>query len=100
DERNKYLSEHPKANVSTALAVVNERIEKLNISGFISVETSGRTLTIKPDENALKEISHLDGCYVIRSNLPADQGSMDIIHQRYKDLANVEWAFRTMKSDA
>ena len=24
---------------------------------------------------------------------------MDIIHRRYKDLANVEWAFRTMKSD-
>jgi hypothetical protein len=24
---------------------------------------------------------------------------MDTIHKRYKDLANVEWAFRTMKSD-
>ncbi|EQD51240.1 hypothetical protein B1A_13134, partial [mine drainage metagenome] len=64
-----------------------------------SVETLGRILTIKSDENALKEISLLDGCYVIRSNLPVDRGSMEIIHQRYKDLANVEWAFRTMKSD-
>ena len=99
DERNKYLSEHQKADVSTALAVVNERIEKLNISGFISVEASERILTIKSDENALKEISLLDGCYVIRSNLPVEQGSMEIIHRRYKDLANVEWAFSTMKSD-
>ena len=24
---------------------------------------------------------------------------MDTIHSRYKDLADVEWAFRTMKSD-
>ncbi|SIM83878.1 IS1634 family transposase [Cuniculiplasma divulgatum] len=99
DERNKYLSEHQKADVSTALSLVNERIEKLNVSGFISVEASGRTLTIKSDENALKEISLLDGCYVIRSNLPVNQGSKEIIHRRYRDLANVEWAFRTMKSD-
>ncbi|KPV46589.1 hypothetical protein SE19_04860, partial [Acidiplasma aeolicum] len=99
EERNNYLSEHSKANVSTAIAVVNERIEKLNVSGFISVEASERALTVKCDHEKLKEISHLDGCYVIRSNVPADQGSMDKLHSRYKDLANVEWAFRTMKSD-
>ncbi|EQD59101.1 hypothetical protein B1B_08340, partial [mine drainage metagenome] len=40
DERNKYLSDHPKANVSTAVSLVNERIEKLNISGFINVDVS------------------------------------------------------------
>ncbi|EQD51252.1 hypothetical protein B1A_13128, partial [mine drainage metagenome] len=34
DEKNIYLPEHQKVEVSTALAVVNERIEKLNISGF------------------------------------------------------------------
>ena len=99
DERNQYLSGHPGADVSTAIAVVNEMIGKLKVSGFTGMEASGRVLTVRLDENALREISLLDGCYVIRSNLPADQGSMDIIHRRYKDLANVEWAFRTMKSD-
>ncbi len=99
DERNKYLSEHPKASVTTAVSLVNSRIDKLNISQFINMDISGRVLTVRCDSEKLKEISLLDGCYVIRSNLPADQGSMDIIHKRYKDLANVEWAFRTMKSD-
>ena len=99
DERNKYLSEHPRADVSTALSLANEKIEKLNISGFTSIEVSGRILTVKIDENALNEESYLDGCYVIRSNLPVDHGEMETIHERYKDLANVEWAFRTMKSD-
>ena len=56
-------------------------------------------MAVRIDEKALKDESHLDGCYVIRSNLPVDQGSMDTIHSRYKDLADVEWAFRTMKSD-
>ena len=99
DERNRYLSEHPKANVATAISLVNERIEKLNISGFTKIDASGRELAVRIDEYTLNEIAILDGCYVIRSNLPADQGSMEIIHRRYKDLANVEWAFRTMKSD-
>jgi transposase len=99
DDRNKYLSEHPKADVSTAINIINERIEKLKVSGFMVIEAKDRVLTVKIDEKLLKDESHLDGCYVIRSNIPVDQGSMDTIHQRYKDLANVEWAFRTMKSD-
>ena len=99
DDRNKYLSEHPKADVSTAIAFVNERIEKLKVSGFTVIETKERVLTVKIDEKLLKEESYLDGCYVIRSNLPIDHANMDTIHQRYKDLSNVEWAFRTMKSD-
>ena len=79
--------------------MVNERIEKLKVSGFTAVDAADRILAVRIDEKALEEESYLDGCYVIRSNLPADQGSMETIHRRYRDLANVEWAFRTMKSD-
>ncbi|MGC8497873.1 MAG: IS1634 family transposase, partial [Thermoplasmata archaeon] len=99
NEKNKYLSDHARADVSTALSLVNEKIKKLNIESFTRIEESGRTLMVKVDENALRAESYLDGCYVIRSNLPVNEGSMETIHQRYKDLANVEWAFRTMKSD-
>ena len=99
DDRNKYLSEHPKADVSTAIDMINERIEKLKVSGFITIEVTDRILTVKIDEKLLKEESYLDGCYVIRSNLPIDQANMETVHKRYKDLSNVEWAFRTMKSD-
>ena len=69
------------------------------MSGFITIEVTDRVLTVTINEKALKEESHLDSCYVIRSNLPVDQINMDTIHQRYKYLANVELAFRTMKSD-
>ena len=99
EERNKYLSQHGKARVSTALSLVNEKIDKLKISDFTKLEVTEQGLKIVLDGDALNEVSLLDGCYVIRSNLPADQGSMDIIHGRYRDIAHVEFAFRTMKSD-
>jgi hypothetical protein len=72
---------HPRAGVSTAIAVVSERIEKLNVSCFVTIDAADRILAVRIDEKALGEESCLDGCYVIRSNLPADQANMDIIHQ-------------------
>ena len=69
------------------------------MSQFITIDVTDSVLTVKINEKALKEESPLDSCYVIRSILPVDLINMDTIHQRYKDIANVEWAFRTMKSD-
>ncbi|MGC8673484.1 MAG: IS1634 family transposase, partial [Thermoplasmata archaeon] len=77
NEKNKYLSDHARADVSTALSLVNEKIKKLNIESFTRIEESGRTLMVKVDENALRAESYLDGCYVIRSNLPVNEGSME-----------------------
>ena len=50
------------------------------------------------DIEARKEASRLDGCYVIKTDLSSDKVSKEIIHDRYKSLAEVEWAFRTMKT--
>ncbi len=49
------------------------------------------------DEEALAEISLLDGCYVIKTDLPAEVVDKETIHDRYKDLVLVESAFRTIK---
>jgi transposase len=40
----------------------------------------------------------LDGCYVIKSDLPDKLITAAQIHDRYKDLSKVERAFRTMKT--
>ena len=39
----------------------------------------------------------MDGCYVIKSDLPGEVNKQ-IIHDRYKELAQVEQAFRTCKT--
>jgi len=40
----------------------------------------------------------LDGCYAIKTDLPKKDFSKETIHDRYKDLARVEWAFRISKT--
>ncbi|MBS4170442.1 hypothetical protein NEOC95_001170 [Neochlamydia sp. AcF95] len=47
----------------------------------------------------LAEDVKLDDCYVIKNDLGCEEVSMQEIHDRYKDLARVESAFRTVKSD-
>ena len=56
-----------------------------------------RNILFSTEENAITEDVRLDGCYVIKSNLPAKLADTDMLHNRYKDLALVEQAFRTMK---
>ena len=50
------------------------------------------------DNAKLAEVSRLDGCYVIKTDLPREAADTETIHDRYKDLAMVEWAFRTSKT--
>lgn len=97
-DRNQYLAEHPRAVESVAIRYVEEMIEKLKVSTFLSVESTNRILSLKYDSGACEKDSRLDGCYVVKSNVPKDKISSEIIHQRYKDLANVERAFRYMKT--
>jgi len=50
------------------------------------------------DSAALQEASRLDGCYVLKTDLPESAASKEVVHARYKDLAQVEQAFRTCKT--
>jgi len=52
---------------------------------------------LKEDEEALAKESQLDGCYVIKSDLSREVDKQ-IIHDRYKDLVEVEEVFRTCKT--
>jgi len=42
--------------------------------------------------------ARLDGCYVIKTDLPASAASTQTVHDRYKELSLVEQAFRTCKT--
>ena len=62
------------------------------------MEANDRTLVLRRDEMKLEELSRLDGCYVIKTDVPRGDASAQVIHDRYKSLAEVERAFRTMKT--
>ena len=98
-KKNIYLHEHKRAKVETAIKDVNKKIVQLKIDKWLSVRTRERTLELEIDNESLEEASRLDGCYVIKTDLPKDVAGKQIIHDRYKDLTEVERAFRTFKTD-
>jgi hypothetical protein len=62
------------------------------------VEVTARRLSVVVDEDQKAEESLLDGCYVLKTDLARDAVSKEVTHERYKDLAMVEYGFRTMKT--
>jgi len=93
-----YLRDHPRAKLSTAEKTVRAKITRLKIDSWLSVQVEGRDLRLVVDEERLAEISRLDGCYVIKTDLPPQTADKQVVHDRYKDLAAVEWGFRTSKT--
>jgi len=98
EERNSYLRQHLRAKLSTAEKTVRAKIGQLKIGAWLRAEPEGRSLKLTADEQALEEVSRLDGCYVIKTDLPETAASKELVHDRYKDLAEVEQAFRTCKT--
>jgi transposase len=96
-KKNEYLAAHPKAKVETALREIKAKIEKLNCQ-WLKIETESRKMTVLIDDDILTELSRLDGCYVITTNLPADAVTTQQAHAYYKDLSKVERAFRESKT--
>jgi len=96
--QNAYLSQHRRANVSVALRQITARLQQLKLSRFVRVEAQQRRLALTIDHKKQAELSALDGCYVMKTDLSQEEASTETVHQRDKDLALVEQGFRTIKT--
>ncbi len=97
-QRNQYLAKHAKAKVSVAEKKVLTKIAQLKAATWLRVESAERSLKLVTDEAGLAEAARLDGCYAIKTDLPSTSASKQVVHDRYKDLTDVEMAFRTSKT--
>jgi len=100
-QKNAYLGEHPRAQVKTALECIWKKIEQLKCEQWLTVSVPQeriRSLALSIDEKALEELKRLDGCYVLKTDVPKEMSVKEEIHERYKDLSLVESAFRTCKT--
>jgi hypothetical protein len=97
-ERTQYLAQHAKAKASAAEKKVRAKIARLKAGAWLRMETEGRSLKLIADEEARQEAARLDGCYVLKTDLPETAASKQVVHDRYKDLTEVEIAFRTSKT--
>jgi proteasome lid subunit RPN8/RPN11 len=97
-KKNEYLKLHLKAKSSVARRDVENRAKSLKIAELIGVEEKDRELQLTVNADAVTEAGKLDGCYVLKTDLPARRITKEKVNERYKDLALVEWAFRTSKT--
>jgi transposase len=96
--QNQYLKEHPRATVEVATRKIKARSERLKMSAWVLISGAEREITLAVDNDALIEEAKLDGCYVLKTDLLEAAATKEVIHDRYKDLALVESAFRTSKT--
>lgn len=100
NEKNIYLEKSKRATTVAACKAINAKLKILGIEKWLKVKTKERSLFLEVDQITLDKISELDGCYVIKTNVKeSPEATSKIIHDRYKDLALVEWAFRTCKEE-
>ena len=97
-EQNTYLNEHKKAKPEVALKKINLKISKLKLNKIIELAEKERVVIAAINTEAQSKAEELDGCYVVKTNVPAKDLDAQTVHDRYKGLADVEFAFRTMKT--
>lgn len=98
EKYNGYLADHPRARVEVALRTLGERSQALRIAEWVELSAQGREIALAKDREALATTARLDGCYVLKTDLAAQRASKEVVHDRYRDLALVEWAFRQSKT--
>jgi transposase len=99
EKKNQYLCDHRKANVSIALNQIQSKAQSLKIDRWIHIKNLDREIILEINPQEKEKASRLDGCYAIKTDLSEQTADAKKIHSRYKDLAFVERAFRTMKTE-
>ncbi len=96
-QQNTYLAEHPRASTEVARRKVQQKWEKLRLPE-VEIQCDARTLSVAKKEEAWNEAAKLDGCYCLKTDLSKSQATKETVHDRYKGLSRVEWAFRISKT--
>jgi hypothetical protein len=81
-QKNGYLHDHPRAQVAVALRELQRKLKRLKIEGWLTGEAEGRTLCVTVDGAAPQEAARLDGCYVLKTDLPRTGADTAVIQAR------------------
>jgi transposase len=78
---------------------VGRVVNKYKVAKHVVLEIERERFAFRIDDEKVAEEAALDGLYVIRTALPAERVTGEEAVRHYKDLAHVEAAFRSVKSD-
>lgn len=73
-------------------------LNRWGMARFFTVDYGEGRFEYRRDHDTVRAYEAVDGCYVIVSDTSADELSTEQVRDRYKSLALVEQAFRSMKS--
>jgi transposase len=93
-----YLEAHPLASETRAERRLQAAASRLLINSLVKIVIAERQVSVEVIEDSWKKAAELDGCYVLKTDLPAMAADKEMVHKRYKDLAKVERGFRTIKT--
>jgi transposase len=97
DELDKIVASTRKTKYSKEIRV-GKIINQYKMGKFIVFHGEGERLTYTLDEAKIEQESRLDGCYVIYTDVSADDLTAVETVESYKSLMQVEQAFRNMKT--
>lgn len=79
---------------------VGRVLERSKVGKHFRYEIAEDSFTFERNETSIAEESALDGIYVIRTNVDRDELDAEDVVRAYKDLSQVEQAFRILKDFA
>ena len=78
---------------------VGKIIDRYKMAKHLQLTITDTSLTITRDQARIDAEAALDGIYVLRTSVPADQLDPPAVVRAYKNLASVERDFRSIKVD-
>jgi transposase len=96
--RNAFVETAKRAKPETGLRTLQAWVKRHKLEAFVHVSLDEGRLRATLDPAAQGETAVLDGCYVLETDVPQTALDAQAVHDRYRDLHEVEQDFRTMKT--
>jgi len=96
--RNAFVDTAKRAKPETGLRTLQAWVKRHKLDAFVHVALHEGRLMATLDTAAQAAVTLLDGCYVLETDVPQTALNAQVVHDRYRDLYEVEHDFRTMKT--
>lgn len=96
--RNAWVGAAKRAKPATGLRTLQTWVKRHKLDAFVHVSLHAGRLMATLDMATQAEATLLDGCYVLATDVPLTALDAQAVHDRYRDLHEVEQDFRTMKT--
>jgi Transposase DDE domain len=96
--RNAFVHTAKRAQPAAGLRTLQAWVTRHKLAGWVQLSLQEGDIIATVNEAAQTEASGFDGCYVLETDVPQTVLEAQAVHDRYRDLHEVEQDFRTMKT--